>query len=367
MVSPYLARMFSRFSSPWRRSQTAKTAAYSLKATNTGSTYNNLGASGAVTFTLPALGSNNKGVHFTFQVVAAQTVTIDPGSGQAIHFRGAKKADDTNLVSNRIGDSITLEADNNKDWHVTSVQGHWGEKSDAAGWALAPVEAVLADPSIGYYWRDDFLSNVTTGINYTEFDDAGCTIAMLAGVEGGVLRLLTDTTDNDEINMALGDNVGTIMQPDAGAFWFEAKIRTDTIANTKLPFFVGLLETALIGDGVIADAGTMVDKDYIGFRRIEADGDKLDTVMNTESGGGEVEIQADAVTLVADTWKTVGMYSDGTTITFYDDGTALGTTTTLATAGCPNDQYMTIAIACKNAAAGAQSLDMDYWRFLQLR
>jgi|TARA_Y100000310_G_scaffold158782_1_gene158225 hypothetical protein len=113
--------MLERFSSPWRRDRESKTAAYSIGASETGKTFDNLGASGAVTLTLPQVGSNLKGVIFNFVVAAAQDFRIDPGAGGAFYVNGAKQSDDKYLESAYIGDMITVESDNNGDWVVSGV------------------------------------------------------------------------------------------------------------------------------------------------------------------------------------------------------------------------------------------------------
>ncbi len=61
--------------------QLSKTANYTVLATDNGANFDNTGASGAITFTLPAIAN---GYHFGFSVAAAQTVTISSNEGANI-------------------------------------------------------------------------------------------------------------------------------------------------------------------------------------------------------------------------------------------------------------------------------------------
>jgi hypothetical protein len=99
----------------------AKTADFSPTIRQTGATFTNLGASAGITFTLPTNSSGEKGLTYTFTVMAAQTVTIDPGSAGAFYIAGAKLADDTNIVLREIGDTVTVTSDGNGDWIVSEV------------------------------------------------------------------------------------------------------------------------------------------------------------------------------------------------------------------------------------------------------
>lgn len=62
---------------PWKRFQ-SKTAAYSVVANDNFSLFDNVGATGAITFTLPALAN---GYLFGFRVQADQTITIASAEG----------------------------------------------------------------------------------------------------------------------------------------------------------------------------------------------------------------------------------------------------------------------------------------------
>lgn len=68
------------------RGPTAKTAAYSVTAADTGSAFSNAGASGSVTFTLPTA---KAGLWYAFFVSAAQAMVVLAAGGAKINGSGA--------------------------------------------------------------------------------------------------------------------------------------------------------------------------------------------------------------------------------------------------------------------------------------
>jgi hypothetical protein len=108
-----------------KRTIEAHTSDDTLTAAESGSVHTNLGATGAITLTLPA--SAAEGMIFTFAVQAAQELRIDPGaaavrddSGQTA---GKYKAADA------IGECITLVADSSGDWATVAKHGTWTEEA----------------------------------------------------------------------------------------------------------------------------------------------------------------------------------------------------------------------------------------------
>lgn len=90
-------------------------------------------------------------------------------------------------------------------------------------------------------------------------------------------------------------------------FAFEIVLEDDTITDTKHGFFAGLIEnSAITATSPIAAAGTLADLNFVGFHRLEGDGDKLDCVYKA-NGVTQVTVAADAVTLAVDTEVRLGM------------------------------------------------------------
>jgi hypothetical protein len=237
---------------------------------------------------------------------------------------------------------------------------------------------MVRDPELGVTFFDDFIvcpgavAAEVTMQNYQTFVDTGCAIADGSGAallpagsgpQVGVLLLVTDTDDDDQVFM--GGNVGVIAAGQATylkPWWFEARIAVDVITNTQCGAFCGLMEAGTaISDGVLDDAGVCADKDFIGFWRDEADGDKLSTVHSL-NGGAVVEVATDAITLVALTWKKVGMYFDGTTVYFYADGVVLADSAVPGDTNFPDEQLMAPMFGMNNAEGAANTVYIDWWR-----
>lgn len=253
-----------------------------------------------------------------------------------------------------------------------------GRGPSPAIWENCPWDEMVRDPELGVTFFDDFIvcpgaiaAEVTMGPYQTYIDtggviatgDGASLLPAASGPQCGVLNLLMDNTDNDQIFM--GGNVGIIAAGQATytkPWWFEARIAVELITDTQCGLFCGLMEAGTaIADGVIVDAGTMADKDYIGFHRLEADGDKLDTIHNL-SGGADVTVKADAVTLVALTWKKVGMYFDGTDVYFYADGVVLADKCDPADTNFPDEQLMAPMLGINNAESAVNQAYIDWWR-----
>lgn len=103
----------------------AHTAADTLKENESGSIHSNLGATGAITITLPA--SASKGTHYYFAVQAAQELRVDPGTATIRDDSG--QTADKYKSANAIGECIHIIADANGDWETISKHGTWTEEA----------------------------------------------------------------------------------------------------------------------------------------------------------------------------------------------------------------------------------------------
>ena len=102
----------------------AHTAADTLTAAESGSVHTNLGATGAVTLTLPA--SAIAGTVFTFAVQAAYELRVDPGAATIRDDSG--QTIDKYKSADAIGECLTLVADGNGDWVTIAKNGTWTEE-----------------------------------------------------------------------------------------------------------------------------------------------------------------------------------------------------------------------------------------------
>lgn len=243
----------------------------------------------------------------------------------------------------------------------------------------------------GTFLYDDFLSwggSVSSNVGtysggYKSFENNSCSLTQRAigTYDGGagVVRLLTDTTDNAEVNFQSGYSTGTLgaisdTAGDSFPMAFECRVMFSQVSNTY-NFFCGLMEEGLAAtDGMITDSGAMVDKDFIGFQVLEADGDAMNIVYNKASGSVQTVI-AGAQALAASTWYKFGFLFDPSAdtskrITYYIDNVEQGTYTTgtqIAASTFPNAQGLALSAVLKNQTTVAKSWDLDWWAFGQAK
>jgi len=103
----------------------AHTTDDTLTATESGSVHTNLGASAAVTLTLPT--SASPGTVFSFAVQAAQQLRIDPGTAAIRDDSG--QTVDKYKSANTIGASLTIIAESAGNWATIAKNGTWSEEA----------------------------------------------------------------------------------------------------------------------------------------------------------------------------------------------------------------------------------------------
>jgi hypothetical protein len=108
-----------------RRCIEAHTSDDTLAATESGSVHTNRGATGLVTFTLPA--SAPQGTMFTFAVQAACELRVEPGTA-AIRDDSGQAAGKYKSAT-AIGAALTLVADANGDWATIAKNGTWSQET----------------------------------------------------------------------------------------------------------------------------------------------------------------------------------------------------------------------------------------------
>jgi len=108
-----------------KRTIEAHTGDDTLAEAESGSIHSNLGATGAITLTLPTAAS--AGTVFTFAVQAAQELRIDPGTA-AIRDDSGQTADKYKSAD-AVGECMTVVADSNGDWATIAKTGTWTEEA----------------------------------------------------------------------------------------------------------------------------------------------------------------------------------------------------------------------------------------------
>jgi len=286
----------------------------------------------------------------------------------------------------------------------TGVETHTGAETHSGAEVFTTQPKVVTEGTAGnrgpspLIWDDcnvlDFMINPTNGFVYfNDFIDGGYTLAaaqtvthLNEGVCGftGATSGSTIDTEKDEptgaltlssttINEGAGINIlGGVNDAAQVIFntssteqvWFEARIKSLNITNAKFGIFCGFAEEGLASEGgVIGTDDILTDKDYVGFHKLAADGDTLDTVFNTASGGtSPVTIKPDAVTLEADTYIKIGFHFDGTTVTFYANGVALADTIAKTATDFPDGQEMCFYFVAMNAHGDPAESTIDWVR-----
>jgi hypothetical protein len=243
------------------------------------------------------------------------------------------------------------------------------------------------DGQNGVYHFDHFTNfggRVTTNVGshggWVSFVDTSSSLATIdtgndANARTGILRLLTDTTDNANVALQAQYGQGTQVQiSDTAAnkrlVVFEARFRVGQVGNTY-NMFLGLAEEGLaVNDGFFADNAAIADKDYLGFIVTEDAGATLKFGYNLAGQTDVVKIAA-LKTLVADTWYSVGfvhdpdeqpsrrlaVYLDGVKQSTYVTDTNIATSTGSA---FPDGQGLSMLAHLKNQTTSAQDVDIDF-------
>lgn len=179
-------------------------------------------------------------------------------------------------------------------------------------WAEFPRAEISENPSRGFFFFDDFNNQVEVAAGaeanyppYKGFASTGGSVVGVAGVIGGQ-KVFSSDGDNEGASLAQV-SLPVIISRDYRSMCFEARVKFSTIADANSGEVIGLWGAQTLGATVpIAAAGTLADANFVGFHRLEGDGDQLDLVYKAD-GVTQVTLKADAYTLVADTFVKVGM------------------------------------------------------------
>jgi hypothetical protein len=229
----------------------------------------------------------------------------------------------------------------------------------------------------GWLDEDDFTSFVPVAAGavasagaYYGFADTGGSVVVADEVGGAV----TASSDGDNEGASIARQAKPFqISRSHGKLWAEFRFKSSTVADTKHGVFLGLIETISQSATVpIAAAGTLADQNFVGFHRLEGDGDQVDCVYKA-NGVTQVTVQADALgtALVADTYTKLGMIYNPADykLKFYQNGLEIASYTVVASAGTdfPNDVRMGMIFAVLNATASTPgSSTLDKFRIAQL-
>lgn len=261
-----------------------------------------------------------------------------------------------------------------------------GRGPSPAIWEDCPVLEFIEDPSKGIHRFDDFSASpvvagaVTTvanlGAGYKAFASTSGQPTLLQEQGGGGL-VFTETDDNEGCSIQLIQTPLKIIRG-GGKLWFEASVKISVVTDTESGFFLGLAETLTLSATVpIAAAGTLADQNFVGFHRLEGDGDQIDTVYKANTVT-QVNVQTDviattnsaAAALAADTYVKLGMVYDPISyvLSFFVNNIKLSSSKTIpAAAGTdfPNDVNLAPTFALLCASNNDSVATLRWWRWAQ--
>ena len=209
--------------------------------------------------------------------------------------------------------------------------------------------------------------------HWRSYEDTGDAITQLATDEDGVCAIAIAATNNNESWISPGSATAVLCRPrtpanDGRSIFFEARVNMSTLVGNM---FVGLTEEGLAAADTIADsAGTLADKDYIGFL-VDEDAPTVARFVASKEGGTAVNISSSVNTFVADTFVKLGFVIDmqerdtNKRVKFYVNGVEQGSYMTNAqyidTTHFCTDQELTILFGGKNNNA-AKTVRADWIR-----
>ena len=98
-----------------------KTSNYSVASGDSGKHFDNAGASGSVTFSLPAAAA---GLNYCFAVYAAETLEVLANGSDQIYFATSETSSE-NITGASVGMSVCLEAHGTGKWITSASEGSW--------------------------------------------------------------------------------------------------------------------------------------------------------------------------------------------------------------------------------------------------
>lgn len=297
--------------------------------------------------------------------------TVVPADGIAGFAKGCE------FIDTAYGKVYVNEGSNTScDFHELLAVPNYAETAADRGpspliWDDCPIVEYTFNPVKGSHYFEDFKGDIVSTTNATMYNshlgfynDNGPNHQVVNDDIHGVLRVEGNDADNDESIVSYGGE-GGVLAPTAGKkFWFEARVRRDTISDNELAMFIGLAEEGLTATlSLDENSGDLViAKDWLGFHADHANGDAIDFVHG--DGAGEAVVAGAAIAVpVAAEWDKLGMYCDGTTVFAYHDGVQVDSIL-LSASDMPLDERLGMYFMLKNGdvAAAEHKGSIDWWR-----
>jgi hypothetical protein len=232
---------------------------------------------------------------------------------------------------------------------------------DNSMWDDCPLLAIRSDPSVGYIWENDFYHYITAedGLTSTLTDTGSAAIDAGAG---GILKILPSdgsVANNDEAYV--GGTSAVVALAAGKDLWFETRVKFTEGSTDDANIIAGL--STVYAANTLQDDGAGPPANYDGIVFFKVDGGTV-WQAETSSGDGTQTTIADVGTRTSGSYTRLGFGVSGiSSVTFYIDGVAVGTTT----ATLP-DTNMRPVWGLKNGAdTTVEGLYVDWFRIAQLR
>lgn len=258
-------------------------------------------------------------------------------------------------------------SDTRSDWIRSTASGNnqyfWDTQyspSYLSIWNKAPLTAAL-NPAVGFFFTEDFIADTDTTLTWTiEADDVGGYHAVEDSL-GGVYKLTTHSTDNDEAYLYTS-NKSFRFQSGSPLFAEVRLILAEDADSTYAGnFIVGFTDTTVSGGNMLLDngGGPPASSDGCYFYKV----DKA-TAWSTETSNGTTqESNANVATRSTTAYHTLGILYDGTSsVEFYIDNALEATHSTTVP-----DGTMRFVVGAKTGAAVAAGMYVDYIKIFQVR
>jgi len=145
---------------------------------------------------------------------------------------------------------------------------HCGPVERGSLMQLVP-EVIIQDPSVGFFWKDDFARPPAVANGWTLKEDAGGTAPAMQDVRNGVWRQYTDGEDEDQFFL---HTTNELFGLEAGKhLWWECKVTLTEVSGVTANYMFGLQEDCQLDDLQDAGAGPAANYDGIVWFKVDSD------------------------------------------------------------------------------------------------
>lgn len=246
---------------------------------------------------------------------------------------------------------------------------------------------MIADPSVGHYFWDDFefWAPIAAGVGavgemgYDHYGDTGTTLTQLEANSNGVIETGGNDLDNDEIILTTMNPFFMVSSAAPQPLWFEAMVKRASVSNNGVSMFIGLawdegsdISLAVV-ETLVDNTGALGAFSFLGFHVDAGNGDAIDFVYKAEGGADTVLIAGACVPVLA-VYNKLGFKfqphaAKSKQLAIFVDGVEHGTHATeanIVAATFPDAERLAPTWATKVGASAEQKCQLDWWRCAQL-